>query len=88
MYVYSDNQCKCGYLKSQHVEEMQINHNEKWNYKKHTKEFPTDAFGDIKFENLGKTGKVSFAFFFCVFFLYQPSNDIILRDIGLCMHTL
>uniref|UniRef100_A0A8C6Y9G6 Transient receptor potential cation channel subfamily M member 8 n=1 Tax=Naja naja TaxID=35670 RepID=A0A8C6Y9G6_NAJNA len=39
------------------VEEMQINHNEKWNYKKHTKEFPTDAFGDITFENLGKTGK-------------------------------
>ncbi|XP_013913955.1 PREDICTED: transient receptor potential cation channel subfamily M member 8-like, partial [Thamnophis sirtalis] len=57
VYVYSDNQCKCGYLKSQHVEEMQINDNEKWNYKKHTKEFPTDAFGDIKFENLGKTGK-------------------------------
>uniref|UniRef100_A0A8C5S756 TRPM SLOG domain-containing protein n=1 Tax=Laticauda laticaudata TaxID=8630 RepID=A0A8C5S756_LATLA len=54
---FSDNQCKCGYLKSQHVEEMQINHNEKWNYKKHTKEFPTDAFGDITFENLGKTGK-------------------------------
>ncbi|XP_070614671.1 transient receptor potential cation channel subfamily M member 8 [Erythrolamprus reginae] len=56
-YVYSDNQCKCGYLKSQHVEGMQITHNEKWNYKKHTKEFPTDAFGDIKFEHLGKTGK-------------------------------
>ncbi|XP_025025677.1 transient receptor potential cation channel subfamily M member 8 [Python bivittatus] len=53
----NDNQCKCGYLKSQHVEEMQINNNEKWNYKKHTKEFPTDAFGDIEFENLGKTGK-------------------------------
>ncbi|XP_039204986.1 transient receptor potential cation channel subfamily M member 8 isoform X5 [Crotalus tigris] len=53
----NDNQCKCGYLKSQHIEEMQINHNEKWNYKKHTKEFPTDAFGDIEFENLGKTGK-------------------------------
>ncbi|XP_061463652.1 transient receptor potential cation channel subfamily M member 8 [Rhineura floridana] len=52
-----DNLCKCGYSKSQHVEGTQMNNHEKWNYKKHTKEFPTDAFGDIEFENLGKTGK-------------------------------
>ncbi|XP_062972120.1 transient receptor potential cation channel subfamily M member 8 isoform X1 [Elgaria multicarinata webbii] len=52
-----DNLCKCGYSKLQHVEGTQINNHEKWNYKKHTKELPTDAFGDIEFENLGKTGK-------------------------------
>ncbi|XP_053218881.1 transient receptor potential cation channel subfamily M member 8 isoform X3 [Podarcis raffonei] len=52
-----DNLCKCGYAKSQHVEGTQMSNHEKWNYKKHTKEFPTDAFGDIEFENLGKTGK-------------------------------
>uniref|UniRef100_A0A2K5Q3D6 Transient receptor potential cation channel subfamily M member 8 n=1 Tax=Cebus imitator TaxID=2715852 RepID=A0A2K5Q3D6_CEBIM len=39
------------------MEGTQINQNEKWNYKKHTKEFPTDAFGDIQFETLGKKGK-------------------------------
>ncbi|XP_007606314.1 transient receptor potential cation channel subfamily M member 8-like, partial [Cricetulus griseus] len=49
--------CKCGYAQSQHIEGTQINQNEKWNYKKHTKEFPTDAFGDIQFETLGKKGK-------------------------------
>ena len=54
--------CKCGYTQSQHIEGTQINQNEKWNYKKHTKEFPTDAFGDIQFETLGKKGKVSNAF--------------------------
>ncbi|XP_038605279.1 transient receptor potential cation channel subfamily M member 8 [Tachyglossus aculeatus] len=52
-----DNICKCGYAQSQHIEGTQINQNEKWNYKKHTKEFPTDAFGDIQFETLGKKGK-------------------------------
>ncbi|GAB5576108.1 transient receptor potential cation channel subfamily M member 2 isoform X7 [Prionailurus iriomotensis] len=52
-----ENVCKCGYAQSQHVEGTQINPNEKWNYKKHTKEFPTDAFGDIQFETLGKKGK-------------------------------
>nr|XP_034995036.1 transient receptor potential cation channel subfamily M member 8 isoform X2 [Zootoca vivipara] len=52
-----DNLCKCGYSKSQHVEGTQMSNHEKWNYKKHTKESPTDAFGDIEFENLGKTGK-------------------------------
>ncbi|XP_025786310.1 transient receptor potential cation channel subfamily M member 8 [Puma concolor] len=53
----TENLCKCGYTQSQHVEGTQINPNEKWNYKKHTKEFPTDAFGDIQFETLGKKGK-------------------------------
>ncbi|CAK7320643.1 Transient receptor potential cation channel subfamily M member 8 [Vulpes lagopus] len=53
----TENVCKCGYAQSQHIEGTQINSNEKWNYKKHTKEFPTDAFGDIQFETLGKKGK-------------------------------
>ncbi|XP_050772437.1 transient receptor potential cation channel subfamily M member 8 isoform X2 [Gopherus flavomarginatus] len=52
-----DNLCKCGYSKSQHIEGTQVNNTEKWSYRKHTKEFPTDAFGDIQFENLGKRGK-------------------------------
>ncbi|NXO03232.1 TRPM8 protein, partial [Rhinopomastus cyanomelas] len=51
------NLCKCGYPENQHIEGTQVNTNEKWNYKKHTKELPTDAFGDIQFENLGKRGK-------------------------------
>ncbi|KAB1278670.1 Transient receptor potential cation channel subfamily M member 8 [Camelus dromedarius] len=53
----TENVCKCGYAQSQHIEGTQINQSEKWNYKKHTKEFPTDAFGDIQFETLGKKGK-------------------------------
>ncbi|XP_053926525.1 transient receptor potential cation channel subfamily M member 8 isoform X3 [Cuculus canorus] len=52
-----DNLCKCGYPENQHIEGTQVNTNEKWNYKKHTKELPTDAFGDIQFENMGKRGK-------------------------------
>ncbi|XP_067404758.1 transient receptor potential cation channel subfamily M member 8 [Emydura macquarii macquarii] len=52
-----DNLCKCGYSKSQHIEGTQVNNCEKWNYRKHTKDLPTDAFGDIQFENLGKRGK-------------------------------
>ncbi|XP_019378904.1 PREDICTED: transient receptor potential cation channel subfamily M member 8 [Gavialis gangeticus] len=52
-----ENMCKCGYLQSQHIEGTQVNKNEKWNYKKHTKELPTNAFGDIQFENMGKKGK-------------------------------
>uniref|UniRef100_A0A8C2TNQ0 Transient receptor potential cation channel subfamily M member 8 n=1 Tax=Coturnix japonica TaxID=93934 RepID=A0A8C2TNQ0_COTJA len=39
------------------IEGTQINDDEKWNYKKHTKEFPTDAFGDVHFENIEKRGK-------------------------------
>ncbi|MEE6490846.1 hypothetical protein FKM82_016027, partial [Ascaphus truei] len=49
--------CKCGYPKAQHTEGIQSNQNEKWNYKKHTKELPTDAYGDIQFEAFGKRGK-------------------------------
>lgn len=56
---FRGNLCKCGYPENQHIEGTQINNNEKWNYKKHTKELPTDAFGDIHFENMGKRGKVS-----------------------------
>uniref|UniRef100_A0A663F9Y3 Transient receptor potential cation channel subfamily M member 8 n=1 Tax=Aquila chrysaetos chrysaetos TaxID=223781 RepID=A0A663F9Y3_AQUCH len=54
---FRGNLCKCGYPENQHIEGTQINTNEKWNYKKHTKELPTDAFGDIHFENMGKRGK-------------------------------
>lgn len=57
--LFRGNVCKCGYPENQHIEGTQINTNEKWNYKKHTKELPTDAFGDIHFENMGKRGKVS-----------------------------
>ncbi|XP_077011624.1 transient receptor potential cation channel subfamily M member 8 isoform X4 [Tamandua tetradactyla] len=53
----TENVCKCGYAQSQHTEGTQVNQSEKWNYKKHTKELPTDAFGDIQFETLGKKGK-------------------------------
>lgn len=56
---FRGNLCKCGYPENQHIEGTQVNTTEKWNYKKHTKELPTDAFGDIQFENLGKRGKVS-----------------------------
>ncbi|OXB53928.1 hypothetical protein ASZ78_011684 [Callipepla squamata] len=52
------NLCKCGYPENQHIEGTQINDDEKWNYKKHTKELPTDAFGDVHFENIEKRGKV------------------------------
>uniref|UniRef100_A0A8C9F6G9 Transient receptor potential cation channel subfamily M member 8 n=1 Tax=Pavo cristatus TaxID=9049 RepID=A0A8C9F6G9_PAVCR len=51
------NLCKCGYPESQHIEGTQINDDEKWNYKKHTKELPTDAFGDVHFENIERRGK-------------------------------
>ncbi|XP_046799508.1 transient receptor potential cation channel subfamily M member 8 isoform X4 [Gallus gallus] len=51
------NLCKCGYPESQHIEGTQINDDEKWNYRKHTKELPTDAFGDVHFENIEKRGK-------------------------------
>lgn len=56
---FRGNLCKCGYPENQHIEGTQVNTTEKWNYKKHTRELPTDAFGDIQFENLGKRGKVS-----------------------------
>uniref|UniRef100_A0A8C5WCS7 Transient receptor potential cation channel subfamily M member 8 n=1 Tax=Leptobrachium leishanense TaxID=445787 RepID=A0A8C5WCS7_9ANUR len=49
--------CKCGYSKAQHIETTQSISNDKWNYKKHTKELPTDAYGDIQFESFGRRGK-------------------------------
>ncbi|KAM5152903.1 transient receptor potential cation channel subfamily M member 8 [Mantella aurantiaca] len=52
-----DGMCKCGYSKIQHIEGTQTNQNDKWNYKKHTKELPTDAYGDIQFEAFGRRGK-------------------------------
>ncbi|KAM9305156.1 transient receptor potential cation channel subfamily M member 8 [Gastrophryne carolinensis] len=52
-----DGTCKCGYSKIQHTEGTQVNQNDKWNYKKHTKELPTDAYGDIQFEAFGRKGK-------------------------------
>lgn len=62
--------CKCGYAQSQHIEGTQTNPNEKWSYKKHTKEFPTDAFGDIQFETLGKKGKVSRGFVLQLIYIF------------------
>ncbi|KAM9804936.1 transient receptor potential cation channel subfamily M member 2-like [Neosynchiropus ocellatus] len=44
--------CKCGYLKKQHMEEAiryDIYAGETWNIHRHVQEFPTDAFGDIRF---------------------------------------
>lgn len=77
--VLRENVCKCGYAQSQHVEGTQINQNEKWNYKKHTKEFPTDAFGDIQFETMGKKGKVSNGF---LLETVNPHADTIWASLG------
>ncbi|XP_077128500.1 transient receptor potential cation channel subfamily M member 8 isoform X5 [Ranitomeya variabilis] len=52
-----DSTCKCGYSKMQHIEGTQVNTSDKWNYKKHTKELPTDAYGDIQFDAFGRRGK-------------------------------
>ncbi|KAG9473373.1 hypothetical protein GDO78_016513, partial [Eleutherodactylus coqui] len=52
-----DNICKCGYSKIQHIEGTHVNTCDKWNYKKHTKELPTDAYGDIQFDAFGRRGK-------------------------------
>ncbi|XP_069841298.1 transient receptor potential cation channel subfamily M member 8 [Dendropsophus ebraccatus] len=52
-----DSVCKCGYTKVQHIEGTQVNTCDKWNYKKHTKELPTDAYGDIQFDAFGRRGK-------------------------------
>ncbi|CAN2389133.1 Transient receptor potential cation channel [Pristimantis euphronides] len=49
--------CKCGYSKIQHIEGTQVNTSDKWNYKKNTKELPTDAYGDIQFDAFGRRGK-------------------------------
>ncbi|XP_069388931.1 transient receptor potential cation channel subfamily M member 2 isoform X2 [Paralichthys olivaceus] len=53
--------CKCGYSKSDHVEEAikpEDFTGESWDKHKHLREVPTDAYGDISFGGLGpKTGK-------------------------------
>lgn len=54
--------CRCGYLKTDHVDEAikpEDFTGEYWDKHKHVREVPTDAFGDISFGDLGqKTGKV------------------------------
>ncbi|XP_063789308.1 transient receptor potential cation channel subfamily M member 8-like [Pseudophryne corroboree] len=52
-----DSRCKCGYDKIQHIQGTQINQSNEWDYQKHTKELPTDAYGDIQFDAVGSRGK-------------------------------
>ncbi|XP_075140021.1 transient receptor potential cation channel subfamily M member 8-like [Leptodactylus fuscus] len=52
-----DHVCKCGYSRMQHIEGTQDNTRDKWNCKTHTKELPTDAYGDIQFDTLRRRGK-------------------------------
>uniref|UniRef100_A0A8C5PWT9 Transient receptor potential cation channel subfamily M member 8 n=1 Tax=Leptobrachium leishanense TaxID=445787 RepID=A0A8C5PWT9_9ANUR len=52
-----EDMCKCGYSKAQHNEDTESNVNDKWIYKKHTVELPTDAYGKIQFEPFGRKGK-------------------------------
>ncbi|KAG8432564.1 hypothetical protein GDO86_016992 [Hymenochirus boettgeri] len=52
-----EDKCKCGYLLTNHPEDVQRNKKNKWSYKKHTKELPTDAFGEIQTENHGNRVK-------------------------------
>uniref|UniRef100_A0A673C9F8 Transient receptor potential cation channel, subfamily M, member 2 n=1 Tax=Sphaeramia orbicularis TaxID=375764 RepID=A0A673C9F8_9TELE len=56
-----DDTCKCGYLKTSHVDEAikpEDFTGEAWNRHRHIREVPTDAFGEISFSGLGqKTGK-------------------------------
>ncbi|XP_070651869.1 transient receptor potential cation channel subfamily M member 2 isoform X3 [Bos indicus] len=53
--------CECGYPREQHLEEATGSHTfqgQEWDPKKHVREMPTDAFGDIVFTGLGqKVGK-------------------------------
>uniref|UniRef100_G3NSB2 Transient receptor potential cation channel, subfamily M, member 2 n=1 Tax=Gasterosteus aculeatus aculeatus TaxID=481459 RepID=G3NSB2_GASAC len=55
------DECKCGNPKSDHVYEAIKPDNftgESWNKDRHVREFPTDAFGEIRFGGSGqKTGK-------------------------------
>ncbi|XP_078539473.1 transient receptor potential cation channel subfamily M member 8-like [Lissotriton helveticus] len=53
----NEEMCKCGYSRGQHVEGTQNNEKHLWNYKKHTQEKPTDAFGEIQFEGIRKRRK-------------------------------
>lgn len=56
--------CECGYPRELHLEEATGSHTfqgQEWDPKKHVREMPTDAFGDIVFTGLGqKVGKVGF----------------------------
>lgn len=56
--------CECGYPREKHLEEATWPHafqGQEWDPKKHVREMPTDAFGDIVFTGLGqKVGKVGF----------------------------
>ncbi|XP_061023445.1 transient receptor potential cation channel subfamily M member 2 [Dama dama] len=53
--------CECGYPREKHLEEATWPHafqGQEWDPKKHVREMPTDAFGDIVFTGLGqKVGK-------------------------------
>ncbi|XP_020739237.2 transient receptor potential cation channel subfamily M member 2 isoform X1 [Odocoileus virginianus] len=53
--------CECGYPREKHLEEATWSHTfqgQEWDPKKHVREMPTDAFGDIIFTGLGqKVGK-------------------------------
>ncbi|XP_065798979.1 transient receptor potential cation channel subfamily M member 2 isoform X3 [Muntiacus reevesi] len=53
--------CECGYPREKHLEEATWPHTfqgQEWDPKKHVREMPTDAFGDIVFTGLGqKVGK-------------------------------
>ncbi|XP_058152319.1 transient receptor potential cation channel subfamily M member 2 [Dasypus novemcinctus] len=49
--------CKCGYARKEHVEEATKPRgfqDKEWDPKKHVQEMPTDAFGDIVFEDLNQ----------------------------------
>ncbi|XP_053372803.1 transient receptor potential cation channel subfamily M member-like 2 [Mercenaria mercenaria] len=51
----SNGNCKCGYPSCQHIPGTQKNHSdgEKWNYKEHSIQKTTNAFGDIEFVGYG-----------------------------------
>ncbi|TNN03107.1 hypothetical protein fugu_000136 [Takifugu bimaculatus] len=57
----SEDVCKCGYIKSEHVDEAikpDRFTGQTWRKHRHICEAPTDAFGDISFSGLGQnTGK-------------------------------
>uniref|UniRef100_H3B2C4 Transient receptor potential cation channel subfamily M member 8 n=1 Tax=Latimeria chalumnae TaxID=7897 RepID=H3B2C4_LATCH len=53
-----EGMCKCGYLKSSHNELCEGEQDtEKWTSQKHTVQVPTDAYGDVVFDELGQRGK-------------------------------
>uniref|UniRef100_A0AAQ4QDD8 Transient receptor potential cation channel, subfamily M, member 2 n=1 Tax=Gasterosteus aculeatus aculeatus TaxID=481459 RepID=A0AAQ4QDD8_GASAC len=60
-FYEKEDECKCGNPKSDHVYEAIKPDNftgESWNKDRHVREFPTDAFGEIRFGGSGqKTGK-------------------------------